>query len=222
MPGVGVAEGLRRRQRRRRTASGAAPRWRRPSNKRRGRLLHHLLVAPLDGALALEAVDEVAVAVAEDLHLDVAGRGEVALEVHALAPERGPSRGRRTGGTPSPAPRRPSPTAMPMPPPPPAALHKHRVADPLGLGDRGRAASGTTPVEPGTTGTPAACDEPARLGSCPSSAPSPPAAGRRRRARRRVHARANVAVLGEEAVARVDRLGAGLLRGVEHRGSTSR
>jgi hypothetical protein len=41
---------------------------------RRGRLLDDLLVAALDGALALAEVHEVAVAVAEDLDLDVAGR----------------------------------------------------------------------------------------------------------------------------------------------------
>ena len=40
---------------------------------RRRRALDDLLVAALHGAVALEQVDEVAVRVAEDLHLDVAG-----------------------------------------------------------------------------------------------------------------------------------------------------
>ena len=37
-----------------------------------GRFLDHLLVAALEGAVALEQVDDVALAVGEDLHLDVA------------------------------------------------------------------------------------------------------------------------------------------------------
>ena len=47
----------------------------------RGRLLDDLLVAALDRAVALAEVDDVAVAVGEDLDLDVAGVGQVALEV---------------------------------------------------------------------------------------------------------------------------------------------
>ena len=47
----------------------------------RGRLLDELLVAPLDGAVALAEMDDVAVAVREDLHLDVARVVEVALDV---------------------------------------------------------------------------------------------------------------------------------------------
>ena len=48
----------------------------------RRRLLDELLVAPLDRAVALAEVDDVAVVVGEDLHLDVAGILEVALDVH--------------------------------------------------------------------------------------------------------------------------------------------
>ena len=56
----------------------------------RGRgLLHDLLVAALDGALALEQVDHVAVGVAEDLHLDVARVRDVALQEHGAVAERG-------------------------------------------------------------------------------------------------------------------------------------
>ena len=48
---------------------------------RRGRLLDQLLVAALDRAVALAEVDDVAVAVGQDLDLDVARVGQVALEV---------------------------------------------------------------------------------------------------------------------------------------------
>ena len=48
---------------------------------RRRRLLHHLLVAPLQRAVALAHVHHVAEAVADDLHLDVPGVGDVALHV---------------------------------------------------------------------------------------------------------------------------------------------
>src|SRR6185437_7552428 len=47
----------------------------------RGRLLDHLLVAALDRAVALAQMDHVAVAVGQDLDLDVAGVVQVALEV---------------------------------------------------------------------------------------------------------------------------------------------
>src|ERR1700734_3320483 len=42
-------------------------------NERRRRFLNHLLMPPLHGALTLAEVDQVAVLVAEDLNLDVAG-----------------------------------------------------------------------------------------------------------------------------------------------------
>ena len=50
-------------------------------DRRRGRLLDQLLVAALDRAVALEQVDHVAVGVGEHLHLDVARVGQVALDV---------------------------------------------------------------------------------------------------------------------------------------------
>src|SRR5438046_293533 len=49
---------------------------------RRRRLLDELLMAALDRALALVQMHDRAFAVAEDLHLDVAGRFEIALHVH--------------------------------------------------------------------------------------------------------------------------------------------
>ena len=54
----------------------------------RGRLLDQLLVAALDRAVALAEVDDVAVRVGEDLDLDVARVGQVALEVDASASEK--------------------------------------------------------------------------------------------------------------------------------------
>ena len=50
-------------------------------------LLDELLVAALARAVALAEPHRVAVRVGEDLHLDVAGPGEVALEVALVAPE---------------------------------------------------------------------------------------------------------------------------------------
>ena len=57
--------------------------------RRRRRLLDQLLVAPLDRALALAEVDDVAVLVAEDLELDVARRLDVLLDVDVAHAERG-------------------------------------------------------------------------------------------------------------------------------------
>ena len=54
---------------------------------RRGRLLDQLLVAALDRAVALAELDDVAVRVAEDLDLDVARVGEVALQVDRAVAE---------------------------------------------------------------------------------------------------------------------------------------
>ena len=54
----------------------------------RGRLLDHLLMAALQRAVALVEMDDVAVAVGEHLHLDVARRGDVFLDQHARIAER--------------------------------------------------------------------------------------------------------------------------------------
>ena len=56
-----------------------------------------LLVAALHRTVAFPQVDEVAVRVAEDLHLDVLGAGDVALEEHLGAAERGASLALRLG-----------------------------------------------------------------------------------------------------------------------------
>ena len=53
----------------------------------RRRLLDHLLVAALQRTIALVEMDGVAVAVGEDLHLDVTRRVDVFLDQHALVAE---------------------------------------------------------------------------------------------------------------------------------------
>ncbi len=54
-----------------------------------GRDLHHLLMAALDGAIALVEMEDVAVAVAEDLDFDVAGAADVAFEKNGVVAESG-------------------------------------------------------------------------------------------------------------------------------------
>ena len=56
--------------------------------QRRRRLLDDLLVAPLQAAFALAEVDDVAVAVGEDLHLDVPGVQHEPLEEQGVVAER--------------------------------------------------------------------------------------------------------------------------------------
>ena len=58
-------------------------------NRRRRRLLDQLLMAPLDRALALAEVHDLAVLVAEDLELDVPRRLDVLLDVDVADAERG-------------------------------------------------------------------------------------------------------------------------------------
>ncbi|KZE94510.1 hypothetical protein AVP42_00993 [Agromyces sp. NDB4Y10] len=62
---------------------------RRAVEQGRRRLLHHLLVSALERALALAEVDDVAVRVGEDLHLDVARGVDEALEQQGVVAERG-------------------------------------------------------------------------------------------------------------------------------------
>lgn len=54
----------------------------------RGRLLDDLLVSPLQRALALAEVDDGAVAVGDDLYLDMAGSGDQPLEEESVIAER--------------------------------------------------------------------------------------------------------------------------------------
>jgi len=50
--------------------------------------LHHLLMTALHGAVSLPQVDEVAMMIAEDLHLDVLGMLDVAFNEHVTLAER--------------------------------------------------------------------------------------------------------------------------------------
>ena len=56
---------------------------------RRRRDFHHLLMPPLHGAIPLVEMDQIAVLVAEKLHLDVAGLGDELLDEHVGAAEGG-------------------------------------------------------------------------------------------------------------------------------------
>jgi hypothetical protein len=77
-------------------------------------------VAALQRAVALEQMHDIAVAVAEHLHLDMAGRLDVFLDQHASSPKAAASRcapasavGEVAGS---------STRRMPLPPPPATAL----------------------------------------------------------------------------------------------------
>jgi len=59
-------------------------------HRHRGTLLHDLLMAALDGALALEQVEGVPVPVRQDLKLDMAGFLDELLEIDLVIPEGGP------------------------------------------------------------------------------------------------------------------------------------
>ena len=90
---------------------------------RRRCLLDDLLVAALDRALPLEEVDDRAMGIAHDLHLNVAGTDQIALQEHGLVTE-------RSGGLPlAPATASGSSSGVatmriPLPPPPAEALTK--------------------------------------------------------------------------------------------------
>ena len=82
VPAPFVIDGLRR------THRGAAHRRAgRLVHARRGRFLDHLLVAPLERAIALEQMDDIAVAIAEHLHLDMARAFDPFFEQHDVVAE---------------------------------------------------------------------------------------------------------------------------------------
>ena len=88
---------------------------------RRGRLLDHLLVAALQRAVALEQVDDVAVRVAEHLHLDMARAQDIFLDQHMVVAERG-GRLALAAASSSAKSAAASTLRMPLPPPPATAL----------------------------------------------------------------------------------------------------
>ena len=118
------------------TLTAMAWRSRRSSTVRpgRGRLLDELLVAALEGAVALPDGDDPAGRVAQELDLDVARRDDLALEVDRAVAER---RGRLARPADQ---RRRQVRGRDHPAHPPAAaagrrLDQQREADRLGLGD---------------------------------------------------------------------------------------
>ena len=82
------------------------------------RLLEDLLVAALHRALALAEVRDGAVLVAEDLDLDVAARGDVALEQQRVVAERVGGEPRASEATAASSASGRATTCMPLPPPP--------------------------------------------------------------------------------------------------------
>ncbi len=162
----------------------------------RGRLLEHFLVAPLDRALALAERDD-PLAVAEQLDLDVARPLDVALAEHTVVAECGFRLALRgveclveLGGL--------ADDAHPASAAPCRRLDHQREADLVGLARR-------HDRNAGLDGDPLCLElvaaEPQRLGARADEHE----AGR-------VHRLGEVGVLGQESVAGVDRVGAGLFR----------
>ena len=172
---------------------------------RRRRLLDDLLEAPLDRALALEAVQQLAPGVAEDLDLDVAGGVEVALEQQRVVAEgRGGLAARggeglgevRLGSN---HPHALSPAAR-------AGLDEDGVADLPGLGGQlrvGLALAGDTGDHRHAGGR----QDGLRL-QLVAHLSNRLRGGADEREARLVAALREIRVLGEEAVARMDRIGA--------------
>ena len=92
---------------------------------RRRRLLDHLLVAALHGAVALEQMHGIAVRVGEHLHFDMARPREIFLDQHAVVAEgrSGLALAQSSAAAKSSA---RSTTRMPLPPPPADGLDQHR------------------------------------------------------------------------------------------------
>ena len=186
---------------------------------RRRRLLDHLLVAALDRAVALAQVDDVAVAVGQHLHLDVARIGQVALQVDGRVGEellafaaRALERrlqlllGERD--------------AKALAAAPAGRLDRDREADLVAWRSSAHPATvATGSVVPGTIGTPAACIS-SRARVFEPIASIALAGGPMNTTSASSHALRERRVLGEKAVARVDRLRARAPR--RRRGSSRR
>ena len=89
---------------------------------RGGGFLDHLLVAALQRAIALEQVDDIAVAVAEHLHLDMAGRGDPLFQQHFVVGEAGLGLALARFAASASKSSALSTLRMPLPPPPATAL----------------------------------------------------------------------------------------------------
>ena len=109
-------------------------------------------MAALDGAVALEEVDAVAVRVAEHLHLDVAGALDQLFQIHLVLAEGGLRLALRLRDVADQR-RRVADDAHAAPAAAPRGLQHHRVADRLGRGLPASGSSGSGSVA-GMTGTP--------------------------------------------------------------------
>ena len=161
-----------------------------------------------------------------DLHLDVAGPGDEALEEHAR-PSRSwrlPARVTRAQASASssgPSHARHADAAAAG-----GRLEQHRVADRRGRGGRRRRGRRAAPV-PGSSGTPGGSGAArGRVSLSPNALDLRRASGPTNARPAASTAAANVGVLGQEPVAGVDRVGAGVERGLDdavgRAGSSSR
>jgi hypothetical protein len=175
-------------------------------DQRRRRLLDDLLVAALQAALALAQVDDVAVGVGSTWISTWRGRSRTA--------RRAACRRRTTSVPPAGRPAIAAGTSsagvvttrMPLPPPPADGLTS--TGSPTSIAAAASASSSRpAPELPGTTGTPAAARWPWRRSCRPWPRWREPG-GRRRRCRA-PRSPGEGRVLGQEAVAGVDRLAAG-------------
>ena len=184
-------------------------------HQRRRALLDHLLMAALDGALAFAEVDHVAVAVADQLDLDVARALDQLLDVDFGAAEGalGLAGGIAQGGLEIAS--RGSTRRMPLPPPPADGLEQDGVA--VVAGER----AGLVEVRPrwsvpGTTGAPAAMAVRARGRLRAHARGWRPAEGPMKTMPGVLAGGGEIGVLAQEAVAGVDGFGAVAAR--RHRG----
>ena len=171
----------------------------------RGALFDHLLVPSLDGALALEEVDGVAVLVGQDLDLDVAGPLDHLLHVDpvvakgALGFAAGTGRGRdEVAGR--------GHEAHALASAPRRRLQHHREPEGAGLARDGGVVRERL-QGPGTTGSPGGHRRAPGGGLLPEEGHGVAAGADEDEPRRGTVAR-EVGVLGEEAVAGVDGIGA--------------
>ena len=146
-----------------------------------------------------------AVRVGEHLHLDVARRRHVALDEEGVVAER--PRGLAASGGDGAAERPPGgvTTCMPLPPPPAEGLMSSGIPDRRDRGERGRRRSGRARRDPARRARLERRRPPWR-GSCRPSPRSPRGDGPTKTIPAAAQAASERGVLGQEAVARVDRL----------------
>ena len=183
---------------------------------RRGRLLDHFLVAPLHRAVALEEIDSAAVLVAEDLHLDVARRREVALDEQAVVGEGGERLAPRAVDRASRSSSAVFTMRIPFPPPPSTALRSTGLPSPKPHVRLRSSVSQScaVPWYPGSSGTPASSISRFAASLDPMSRID--CAGGPMKASPASLATASANSAFSRKPMRVDRLGAGRLRRLQH------